>query len=179
MKPEIAIIDHDETSSPHAQEVEFALILARMINTVKQDPSQLRFTVYEYARSKLASDISWADEEERQRLLSALEVAIKGVEQFSVRVDQSERLQAPAQSGALALGSGAPPRSNNQVAVITTNPTGYTDAEWKPLPSRVAEQKKKPASWLLLGRIAGGLLLAAGVFAGVRYLPRGSFVPAP
>ena len=54
MKPEIVTIDHDEESSPHAQEVEFALILARMINTAKQDPAQLRFTVYEFARSKLS-----------------------------------------------------------------------------------------------------------------------------
>jgi hypothetical protein len=75
MKSEIVTIDHDEESSPHAQEVEFALILARMINTAQQDPAQLRFTVYEFARSKLASDITWADEEQRKRLLASLEVA--------------------------------------------------------------------------------------------------------
>ena len=107
MKSEITTIDHDENSSPHAQEVEFALILARMINTVKQDPTQLRFTVYEFARSKLEDSISWADEEERKRLLGALEVAIKGVEQFSVRDDQSERLQPPEQSLPTGARSGA------------------------------------------------------------------------
>jgi len=39
--------------APHAQEVEFALILSRMINTVKEDPSQLRLAIYEFARAQL------------------------------------------------------------------------------------------------------------------------------
>jgi hypothetical protein len=176
MKPEIATIDHDETDSPHAQEVEFALILARMINTVKQDPTQLRFTVYEFARSKLASDISWADEEERKRLLGALEVAITGVEKFSVRVDQSERLQAPEQSGTtVALGSGA--RPNNQLAVMAPISGVYTDAERMPLPPRFAKGKGNRAN-RSLGWIAGGVVLAAAV-VGVPYLQRGLWVPTP
>ena len=169
MKPEIVTIDHDEESSPHAQEVEFALILARMINTAKQDPAQLRFTVYEFARSKLASDITWADEEQRKRLLASLEVAIKGVEQFSVRVDQGERLQAPVRSGALALGSDATGRANNQVAVISASPDVQYDAQWK--------QQKKPAAWSL-GWFVGGVLVA-GVFAGAFYLQHESLMPSP
>lgn len=174
MKPEIVTIDHDEESSPHAQEVEFALILARMINTAKDDPAQLRFTVYEFARSKLASDITWADEEQRKRLLASLEVAIKGVEQFSVRVDQNERLQAPVRSGALALGSAASSQTNNQVAVISASPDVRNDPQSKPLPPRFVE--KKPAAWSP-GWVVGGMLLAG--FAGVFYLQRQSLVPPP
>ena len=45
MKPEFPAIDQDKTVSPHAQEVEFALILSRMINTVKEDPVQLRLAL--------------------------------------------------------------------------------------------------------------------------------------
>jgi hypothetical protein len=175
MKPEIVTIDHDEENSPHAQEVEFALILARMINTAKQDPAQLRFTVYEFARSKLASDITWADDEQRKHLLASLEVAIKGVEQFSARVDQSERLQAPVRSGALTLGSEVPSRANNQIAVISASPDFHNDAQWKPLPPRFAE--KKPATWPL-GWVIGGLL-TAGALAGVLYLQRESLMPQP
>ncbi len=51
MKPEFPAIDQDKTVSPHAQEVEFALILSRMINTVKEDPVQLRLSIYEFARA--------------------------------------------------------------------------------------------------------------------------------
>jgi hypothetical protein len=105
MTSEITTIEHDETTSPHSQEVEFALILARMINTVKEDPSQLRRTVYEFARAKLKSDISWADEQESARLLAALETAIQGVEKFSLNSDQNERLQLAARSGQIAHGS--------------------------------------------------------------------------
>jgi hypothetical protein len=177
MNPEIATIDHDGTSSPHAQEVEFALILARMINTAKQDPAQLRFTVYEFARSKLEDSISWADEDERKRLLGALEVAIKGVEQFSERADQSEQLQAPEQSAPMALGLGG--QTNNRVAVIATDPRVFTDARWKPLAPPMAERKEKPAI-RSMGRIAGALLLAGAVAgAVVLYLTPGYFVPAP
>jgi hypothetical protein len=174
MKPEIATISREETSSPHAQEVEFALILARMINTVKQDPAQLRLTVYEFARSKLESSISWADEEEHKRLLGALEVAIKGVEQFSLRADLSEQLQAPDQSAPLALGLG---RANGPVAVIATEPSVYTDVNWQPSPPQNAKPNSHRAvRWL--GRIAGGGLLI-GAFAAVLYSQRGFPPPAP
>ena len=105
MTSEITTIDHDETTSPHSREVEFALILARMISTVKEDPTQLRRTVYEFARAKLKSDISWADEQESARVLAALETAIQGVEKFSSHSDQNERLQLAAQSGQIAHGS--------------------------------------------------------------------------
>jgi hypothetical protein len=120
MTSEITTIEHDEP--PHSREVEFALILARMITTVKEDPSQLRRTVYEFARAKLKSDISWADEQESASLLAALETAIQGVEKFSSQSDQNERLQLSAQPGQIALGSssaGLSPRPMveiNQVA---------------------------------------------------------------
>lgn len=88
--------------SPHAQEVEYALILSRMINTVKDDPSQMRLTIYEFARARLKIDMSWAEEAERKRLSAALETAIQGVEEFSARRDEKERLQPPAPSAQIA-----------------------------------------------------------------------------
>ncbi len=96
MNPEFPPIDQDKMASPHAQEVEYALILSRMINTVKEDPAQLRLTIYEFARARLKIDTSWAEEVERKRLSAALETAIQGVEQFSARRDDKERLQPPA-----------------------------------------------------------------------------------
>ena len=62
MEYEITTIDHDENSSPHTQEVEFALLLSHLITTVKQDPEQLRLTIYDFARTKLKNDLSWANE---------------------------------------------------------------------------------------------------------------------
>ena len=163
MKPEIVTIDNDEDADPPPfQEVEFALILAQMINTVKQDPTQLRFAVYEFARSKLAHNLPDADEAERKRLQSALEVAIKGVEQFSQRTDQEQRLlPAPPPSTALTVGPDVPARSS-QVTVISPDRRDYTEAEWKPLPSRFGERRRTFRRWRATS-IAAGVLIAAGL----------------
>jgi hypothetical protein len=169
MKPEIITIDNDEAADPPPlQEVEFALILAQMINTVKQDPTQLRFAVYEFARSKLTSNLPGTNEAERKRLQSALEVAIKGVEQFSQRVDQDRRLLPASPSMALTVGPDGPPRS--QVTVVSSSRGDYTEAEWKPLPSRFGERRKNFQLWRATS-IAAGIMIAAGL-AGVLYAPR-------
>jgi hypothetical protein len=176
MKPEIVTIDNDEAADPPPlQEVEFALILAQMINTVKQDPTQLRFAVYEFARSKLAHNLPGTDEAERKRLQSALEVAIKGVEQFSKRGDQEQRLLPPPPSMALTVGPDVSARS--QVTVISPDRRGYTEAEWKPLPSRFGERRRTFRRWRAAS-IAAGVLIAAGL-AGMLYLPRALQAPAP
>ncbi len=175
MKPEIVAVDNDETDPPPLQEVEFALILAQMINTVKQDPTQLRFAVYEFARSKLAHNLPDTDEAERKRLQAALEVAIKGVEQFSQRADQ-DRLLPPAPSTALAVKPDVAVRSS-QVTVIPPDRRDYTDAEWKPLPSRFGERRRTNRRWRAAS-IAAGVLIAVGL-AGFLYLPRLLHAPAP
>jgi hypothetical protein len=175
MKPEILTIDNEETDPPPLQEVEFALILAQMINTVKQDPTQLRFAVYEFARSKLAHNLPDADEAERKRLQSALEVAIKGVEQFSQRGDQEQRLlPAPPPSTALTVGPDVPARSS-QVTVISPDRRDYTEAEWKPLPSRFGERRRTFRRWRAAS-IAAGVLIAAGV-AAFLYVPKALQAP--
>ena len=122
MQPEFPAIDQDKTVSPHAQEVEFALILSRMINTVKEDPVQLRLSIYEFARARLQIDTSWADEAERERFSAALETAIQGVEQFSARRDEKERLQPPTPSPQIALGaSPAEPPATSMVTIHQVN----------------------------------------------------------
>ena len=167
MQSEIITIDHEEATSPHAQEVEFALILNRMINMAKQDPTQLRFAVYEFARHKL-ENISWADDAERQRQLASLEIAIKGVEQFSQRVDQNLALQGPAAS--LTLASRMPVQPGDQLTVVSVPESTYSEAEWKPLPSRVSKAKRKHGTKLILSAAAGVLALAG--LAAAAYLPQ-------
>jgi len=104
--------------SPHAQEIEYALILQRIINTVKEDPSQMRQTIYEFARARLKIDTAWAEDNERKRLAAALETAITGVEAFSARREEKERLSPPAQSAQLAHAMPAPVSSSTAVEKV-------------------------------------------------------------
>ncbi len=95
MKPEFTRTDEERQVSPHAQEIEYALILQRMINAVKDDPKQMRLTIYEFARARLKLDTVTTEESERKRLATALETAIQGVEEFQVRREVHEQLAPP------------------------------------------------------------------------------------
>jgi hypothetical protein len=185
MTSEITTIDHDETTSPHSREVEFALILARMISAVKEDPTQLRRTVYEFARAKLKSDISWADEQESARLLAALETAIQGVEKFSLHSDQNERLQLAAQSGQIAHGSpsaGLSPKPTVEINRVADTPTsrgfGLTSAP------PVAGLQRRLVSTLVsitFGVLLAGTALGVALYhrAGIPTSPSPQADPAP
>src|ERR1700692_4760093 len=94
MKPEFPKVDQDRMVSPHAQEIEYALTLQRIISTVKDDPAQLRLTIYEFARARLKIDMSWAEASEQNRLGGAREPEIQSVEAFSARREQKERIQS-------------------------------------------------------------------------------------
>lgn len=106
-------------TSAHAQEVEYALILSRMISTVKEDPTQLRLTVYEFARARLRLDTAALDGPERKRLTEALETAIRGVEQFSERRDERERLPPPIPPAQIGLG--ASPAESSSMSMVPIN----------------------------------------------------------
>jgi hypothetical protein len=67
-------------------EVEFALVINRMIDSIKSDPEHLRATIYELARHKLKEQFS--AEPDIDRLSDALEVAIRGVEAFTINKDE-------------------------------------------------------------------------------------------
>lgn len=75
------------------QEVEFALVLSNIIESLKNDPSQLRSTVYELARVKLQGQLVNLDASDAERLTRSLEVAIRGVEDFSIRKDNPDSLR--------------------------------------------------------------------------------------
>jgi hypothetical protein len=70
-------------------EVEFALVLSRMIDSVKNDPEHLRSTVYELARHKLKEQFGAEKSADFRQLSKALEVAIQGVEIFVKKDEQS------------------------------------------------------------------------------------------
>jgi hypothetical protein len=122
MQSEFPKVENDRMVSPHAQEIEFALILSRMINTAKEDPSQLRLAIYEFARDRLKIDTSWADEAERERLSVALETAIKGVEEFSAHREERQ-LARPISSAQIgSRSSPAEPPHASMPAIQAVNP---------------------------------------------------------
>lgn len=74
--------DADPTATP---EVEFALVLSRMVNSVNSDPEHLRAMVYELARHKLQEQFKSGEFGDIRQLSKSLEIAIRGVEDFSRR----------------------------------------------------------------------------------------------
>jgi hypothetical protein len=64
-------------------EVEFALVIAGMIETVRNSQEDIRKVVYDLARYKLQEQLVHADAAEKQHTQRALEGAIRGVEAFS------------------------------------------------------------------------------------------------
>ncbi len=177
MNPEFPRIDQDKTVSPHAQEVEFALILSRMISTVKEDPSQLRLAIYEFARARLTMDTSWAEEHERERLSTALETAIQGVEQFSARREERESLQPPTPHA--QIGRGTTPPAEPATSMV---PVHQVDAEpksvvlkevyWRNDAQTIAQVQTR-VLLSTLARFAIGVLLF-GVLAGLAIYRQGT-----
>jgi hypothetical protein len=91
-------VDYLPANSP---EVDFSMVLARTIDSIKSDPSQLRNTVYELARTKLLyvarernPTISTL---ELRRLMLVFETAIERVEAHASRQDEMQALQSIAE----------------------------------------------------------------------------------
>jgi hypothetical protein len=155
----------DEPVSPHGQEIEYALILARLIDSVKDDPAQLRATVYEYARARLKVDTSIADEGERERLVDALETAIKGVERFSLRQDGKERPALAPPAPTLRIALTGPAAAESEMPMTTTvYPVTPVDGDILP-PERTHQEvrivlESRPAALAsMLVRFSIGMLL--------------------
>jgi hypothetical protein len=163
MNPEFPAIDPDKMVSPHAQEVEFALILSRMINSVKDDPVQMRLAIYEFARARLKIDSSVAERAERKRLAAALETAIQGVERFSARHEQKELLQPPAVQILFGNSSAEPP-STSLVSIYQANPasTGtLVPNETYQYSQSGAETRMRlpvPRAWFWIGALLVGVV---------------------
>jgi hypothetical protein len=187
MQSEFPRIDPEKAVSPHAQEVEYALILSRMITTVREDASQLRRTVYEFARARLKIEMSSADEAERQRLAEALETAIHGVENFSRRHDEQERLQPPIAYAQIAPAASTPPStppSNSMVAIhqVTSPSAGFAKyapaaeaAYWRTDASPLLLEARRRVLLSRLTRFCIGMLLFAAVVGLAIYKPNSPF----
>ena len=85
--------DHDQPEPP-SLEVEFALVISRVIDSVKDRPEDIRQLIYDLARYKLREQLPHANAKEKQRTQQALEVAIRGVEVFSEKRVYTRPLQS-------------------------------------------------------------------------------------
>ena len=83
--------EQDPTDLP-ANQVQFALVISRMLDTVKDDPEARRQMVYDLARYKLQEQFTYADAKNIDQMKRALEVAIGEVEKFSREEAPLERL---------------------------------------------------------------------------------------
>ena len=76
-----------------SSEVDFAIVLSRLIASIESDPAQLRSAVYELARIKLQTELS-INVSEKRDLALALESAIERVETVSSKHDHVKVLQS-------------------------------------------------------------------------------------
>src|SRR3954468_5313910 len=90
MAPEIVRPDGGDATPDPSREVEFALMLSRVIDSVEKNPEFLRATVYELARHKLKEEFTSESFGDVRNLSKSLEVAIAGVEAFSKKKDGTE-----------------------------------------------------------------------------------------
>src|SRR5829696_5372887 len=90
MAPDIMRAEGGDAAPDTGREVEFALMLSRVIDSVEKNPEFLRATVYELARHKLKEEFSSESFGDVRNLSKSLEVAIAGVEAFSKKKDGVE-----------------------------------------------------------------------------------------
>jgi hypothetical protein len=76
-----------------SSEVDFAIVLSRVIASIENDPGHLRGAVYELARMKLQTELS-INVSEKRDLALALESAIERVETVSSKHDRLKVLQS-------------------------------------------------------------------------------------
>lgn len=138
-------------TEPASTEIQFALVIARMLETVQNHPEHMRQVVYDLARYKLEEQFTDVDAQDIRRSKQALETAIRGVEEFS-----RQQVGIPPPSVAQLPGSGLP--AVRQPAIRELPPeAARTSIEIDRGPSRV-----RHPFWPITGR-AAMLLLFAGV----------------
>jgi|ERR1700730_1808542 len=98
MTPEPQEIGSEKDGAARSPEVDFAVVLSRVIKSIEDDPAQLRNAVYELARIKLRRE-AWRRNPpinlvEARRLTLALESAIERVETIYSKYDEQRALES-------------------------------------------------------------------------------------
>src|SRR3984893_13149520 len=118
--------NHDR-SEPASTEVQFALVIARMIDTVKNSPEHMRQAVYDLARDKLQEQFTYADAKDIRRTQQALESAIRGVEEFSKQQVGIPATAPPGNQRSRCCGAGASQRRSSGIDPPGSSATAFGD----------------------------------------------------
>jgi hypothetical protein len=158
MGPEILRPDSEDAVASPAREVEFALMLSRVIDSVRKNPEYLRATIYELARHKLREQYKSESFADVRKLSKALEIAIQGVEAFNKKKEEREAaLTEPDASRANSLISGEVSRHD------VTPASGSTVIEVRlPAPESRPTRERLPwfkSIWLLVAVQAVGIVV--------------------
>ncbi len=165
MAPEIVRPDGGDAAPDPSREVEFALMLSRVIDSVEKNPEFLRATVYELARHKLKEEFTSETFGDVRNLSKSLEVAIAGVEAFSKKQDGVEASllgATPAQGKTLI--SAHPSNPYVASALESVSPVfeahvfGSGGAPARKMPFRL-----KTARWFVASFVMGLAVLTAAI----------------
>jgi hypothetical protein len=160
MSLEISRQSAQECRARSSLEIDFALVLASTIETIRGDPAQLRSAVYELARAKLGEEAflqgSSVGSEDLERLRAALETAIDGVESFASRKESRTLL---------------PFRNVDEDDRVVGVPRPILSIDHSPMVP--VETQHRPASWFVnhtrLRSQFGRLLVLAAVGTALAY----------
>jgi hypothetical protein len=145
-------------------EVEFALVLSRIITSVNDDPEQLRHTIYDLARYKLQEQLKLTGSgEQDQKSINALEVAIQGVEAFS----QKKQIIGPAPRHP-PLGytpSNSERGSFEPIARALSSSAPQFDDDVRVVPASIGKGSRRAA----IGRMVGLIVVLVGIMTAIRY----------
>lgn len=143
-----------DTAEPASNEVQFALVIARMLETVKTHPEHMRQVVYDLARYRLEEQFTHADAKDVKRSKQALETAIRGVEELSRQQVSLLPPAAPAPAADLPVHNPPPP---HLLRVRELPPASHSESEI----DRGLVKARQPL-WSVTRR-AAVLLLLAGI----------------
>lgn len=137
--------DHDQPD-PASNEVQFALVIARMIETVQQSPEHMRQAVYDLARYKLQEQFTHTDAKDIKRTQQALETAIRGVEEFS-----KQKFEIPPPPPVPQLGDAGSPAPRRELPAPEAAPAARSRPYPEYHPESVAARKPAhpPASVIM------------------------------
>jgi hypothetical protein len=158
--------DHDR-AEPGSSEVQFALVIARMIDSVRTSPEHMRQAVYDLARYKLLEQFTYADVKNITRTQEALETAIRGVEEFA-RQDIGLPAPTPLQISEpiAALGS---PGLAPQDSIPRVRPRSRWQIDSRP---SHAALKSNQIPWPLLKRTAAMIAVLVAISVGIQQRER-------
>ena len=152
--------DHDRLD-PASAEVQFALVIARMIDSVRNNPADMRQAIYDLARYKLQEQFTSADTTYIRRTERALENAIRGVEEFSKQHVSIPAMAPPLRGSAPDVATPAPHQLAPPAFLqVRTRPHMQIDSK-----ASNGSSKERRVRWPHLARAAPIIAVFVGMLA--------------